>query len=284
MHKQLKTIILLLGTMLIFCSCTKDNNSQPNISLQQTPPFSTETEYETLVEYELNDKITQYLEMDSETISSLDNFYLTAKSSYESLSAENIIHNTYDSFLLFNENFSRVTDSFSPETEDEKNFTFELLQYCSFPAATLLGADLEYAYGTICAEKAAFDMLKTADEICSNFYKNYTPILQIDNIDISQIFTDYEENEISADNKYKNKLISVSGTVTEISKDTFDRPYVALGISGQSYGDELRCFFGIGYEDIILNIKKGDSVTVIVEVTEKNITTIDSMLWNISIE
>jgi len=44
----------------------------------------------------------------------------------------------------------------------------------------------------------------------------------------SQLYAAYRANEIDADNKYKGKILEVSGTVSTIGKDILDSPYVAL--------------------------------------------------------
>ncbi len=69
----------------------------------------------------------------------------------------------------------------------------------------------------------------------------------------------YTLNEVSADNKYKGKILRVTGYVSEISKDITDEAYLTL-----TTGDDIReiqCFFG-GNEDQLAEIRPGQLVTV----------------------
>lgn len=49
-------------------------------------------------------------------------------------------------------------------------------------------------------------------------------------ITASQLAHEYEENEVAADLKYKDKNITVSGTISDIGKNVADQIYVILKI------------------------------------------------------
>lgn len=69
----------------------------------------------------------------------------------------------------------------------------------------------------------------------------------------------YTLNEVSADSKYKGKILRVTGYVSEISKDIADEAYITLAT-----GDEFRkvqCFFGDN-ENQLAEISRGQMVTV----------------------
>lgn len=48
------------------------------------------------------------------------------------------------------------------------------------------------------------------------------------NISPDAIYKDYQNNEINADLKYKDKLMVLSGEINEIGKDYYGNPYVKL--------------------------------------------------------
>lgn len=48
-----------------------------------------------------------------------------------------------------------------------------------------------------------------------------------------QLFSDYHANEVSADSKYKDKNLSISGRVAGISKSAFDSIYLELSTQNQ---------------------------------------------------
>lgn len=72
-----------------------------------------------------------------------------------------------------------------------------------------------------------------------------------------QLFADYEENEVSADDKYKGKILRVSGTVAKIGKDVLDTPYIEFAASSV-FG--VQCMF----DDTaaLTSLKKGQKLTV----------------------
>ena len=43
-----------------------------------------------------------------------------------------------------------------------------------------------------------------------------------------ELYVQYEANEIQADDKYKNKLLEISGVIENIGKDILDDPYITL--------------------------------------------------------
>lgn len=76
----------------------------------------------------------------------------------------------------------------------------------------------------------------------------------------SQLFADYEANEIAADEKYKGKVIVVSGTIDNIGKDILDTMYVTLD-SGKPLFN-VQCFFSDKHKSQLSNVAKGQQVMV----------------------
>jgi hypothetical protein len=79
-------------------------------------------------------------------------------------------------------------------------------------------------------------------------------------VDVSarQLFADYEANEVSADDKYKGKVLRISGTITKIGKDVLDTPYVGLSVGDDVF--EVQCMFDDGAA--VSSLKKGQKLTV----------------------
>ncbi len=57
------------------------------------------------------------------------------------------------------------------------------------------------------------------------------PVVKTPDMDVSasQLQKDYKANEVAADNKYKGKLLRVTGTVESIDKDFLDNVVLKLG-------------------------------------------------------
>lgn len=79
-------------------------------------------------------------------------------------------------------------------------------------------------------------------------------------VDASTLTSEYNSNEIAADQKYKGKLVEVTGRVDSISKDITGAPYVSLR---EEYSFEgVQCMFERENEGILVNLAKGDFVTL----------------------
>lgn len=82
-------------------------------------------------------------------------------------------------------------------------------------------------------------------------------------IDITamQLSKDYIANEVSADQKYKDKVLSVTGTVTDIAKDMTDGIYVVLA-GPEDDIVSVQCSFADDHTDETAALKKGQKITI----------------------
>ncbi|HVU06637.1 MAG TPA: hypothetical protein VHE10_02520 [Candidatus Paceibacterota bacterium] len=95
-----------------------------------------------------------------------------------------------------------------------------------------------------------------------------TPVPTI-KISADKIMDDYTANEVAADAKYKNNVVSVTGIVDSIGKDIVDTPYIALKTGGQYSISVVQCMFPRSAESILANISKGEYMTLQGKVTGK---------------
>ncbi|MDC0719109.1 OB-fold protein [Nannocystis bainbridge] len=77
-----------------------------------------------------------------------------------------------------------------------------------------------------------------------------------------ELFEAYEKNEIAADNRFKDKLLEVSGKVDNVGKDLLDTPYVALSTGGKFDILGVQAFFDDASLPKLANLSKGQDVTV----------------------
>lgn len=75
----------------------------------------------------------------------------------------------------------------------------------------------------------------------------------------------YDANEISADQKYKGKVVRISGVIDTIGKDLFDKPFVSLKSKHLILG--VRCAFND--ESDLGKLKSGNHVTLVGEAQGK---------------
>lgn len=76
-----------------------------------------------------------------------------------------------------------------------------------------------------------------------------------------QLFNDYEANEVGADAKYKDKVLLVTGVVTDIGKDIFDTPQIQMTFDQFGF-QGVQCSFADKEVPGIASISKGQTVTV----------------------
>lgn len=84
-------------------------------------------------------------------------------------------------------------------------------------------------------------------------------------VSASELWTAYSENEVNADLLYKDKLLAVTGTISNIGKDVVsEAPCISLD-SGDSYGlYPIQCFFPKNGEqtELLASLSNGDTVTI----------------------
>jgi hypothetical protein len=75
-----------------------------------------------------------------------------------------------------------------------------------------------------------------------------------------KLFADYNANEIAADDKYKGRVLVVSGTVEDLGKDIMDQMYLTL--KTDDVIKSVQAFFAAEHKSRLASMKKGDSVRV----------------------
>ena len=93
------------------------------------------------------------------------------------------------------------------------------------------------------------------------------------NVRATQIVSEYDNNEIAADSRYKGKYVRISGVVNDIAKDILDSMYVSIG---EGVGFELRsvqAFFPDEDEGRLARLRKGSRITVVCR--------IDGLMFNV---
>ena len=73
----------------------------------------------------------------------------------------------------------------------------------------------------------------------------------------------YRDNEVGADEKFKGKLIKISGKIESISKDIMDDPFVTLSDGREMSLTNVQIYFTDEEEAKLGSLKKGQQLTVI---------------------
>lgn len=111
----------------------------------------------------------------------------------------------------------------------------------------------------------ASDGIKSTS-ISSQAPAEVTKTEQVIQVQIREILSAYENNEVGADNKYKGKLIEVTGIVDDIKKDFMDNLYVKLGMGQQFEFRQIQAFFDDSMNSPLSQLSKGERLTVICRV------------------
>lgn len=72
----------------------------------------------------------------------------------------------------------------------------------------------------------------------------------------------YEANEVAADEKFKGKLIEVTGVVDTIAKDIMGDPYVTLGSDKEFEFAHVQAMFPADAAKQLAGLRKGQTLTV----------------------
>ncbi len=76
-----------------------------------------------------------------------------------------------------------------------------------------------------------------------------------------ELMAEYQNNQIAADTRYKDKSLAVTGIVANVGKDIGDTVYVALETRAMIF--KIQCFFKKGDDTALVQIGSGVQVTVI---------------------
>lgn len=82
-------------------------------------------------------------------------------------------------------------------------------------------------------------------------------------VDIRQILSDYEGNEVAADNRYKGNQVQVTGIVGDIKKDVMDNLYVTLGTGKEFEIPLIQAYFDDSMNSQLGSLRKGQKLTVV---------------------
>ncbi len=83
-----------------------------------------------------------------------------------------------------------------------------------------------------------------------------------------QLNKEYDANKVAADQKYKDKIVEMSGIIDDIGKTILDKPYVI--IKGKEYSPfVIQCMFDNEYKNKLANLSKEQSITVKCQVSSE---------------
>lgn len=85
-----------------------------------------------------------------------------------------------------------------------------------------------------------------------------TTAAPVQSVTASELYADYDANEVAADQKWKGRTVAISGTVENIGRDIVDEPYVTL--EGGDFWS-VQCFFAD--ESGLAALSSGETVVLI---------------------
>lgn len=146
---------------------------------------------------------------------------------------------------------------------------------------------LEFAFSSPSKKHEKPDDVSIQTSSAQNIDTGEEPSEEITPIQISAVdlFAAYAENEVNADNQYKNKVISVTGVITNIGKDMLtNAPCVSLDSGSQYNLQPIQCFFPKSDErsSVIAALKDGQTITITGECTGLFMTNVQVSDCNIA--
>ena len=86
--------------------------------------------------------------------------------------------------------------------------------------------------------------------------------INISNVTANQLQSDYENNEVAGDQKYKGKALFISGVVRSINRGIGENYYISLQ-GGRNMFMEPHAKMADGYENYLANLQKGQTVHLV---------------------
>lgn len=87
---------------------------------------------------------------------------------------------------------------------------------------------------------------------------NQAPVMSVSS---SQIIYDYQENEVAADDKYKDKIVQINGYVIDVSKDMLGM-YVHIGTKNENSAHYFIASFSKNAKSLLIKLRMGQPITV----------------------
>jgi len=82
-------------------------------------------------------------------------------------------------------------------------------------------------------------------------------------VSVAELSAEFENNGLSASQKYEDKLVRVSGVVGNIDEDIMGTPYVIVHDPSDEYQfDGVQCMFKRGDTSQLTSLSKGERITV----------------------
>lgn len=115
------------------------------------------------------------------------------------------------------------------------------------------GADKEYENAFMVTRKAYMQHL-------SEVYPDSPYLIKADfEITPEKLYSDYEVNEVAADEKYKGRTVALTGIINDIGKDVLDKPYISFEID---YLKSVTCYFSDDDVKQIAPLEKGQTIII----------------------
>jgi len=77
-----------------------------------------------------------------------------------------------------------------------------------------------------------------------------------------KLYAEYEENEIKADEKYKDTWLEVSGEIKDFGKDIFDNPYIIIKSGDEHSLGGVQCNIFDSEKPKVSKLSKGQLVII----------------------
>ena len=83
-------------------------------------------------------------------------------------------------------------------------------------------------------------------------------------VSVAKITSDYEANEVAADDKYKDKIVEITGFVKSIQEASLGEMDVLMGplVGGKSEVEDVQAFFGTTFKSKLVRLKRGQKITI----------------------
>ena len=89
-----------------------------------------------------------------------------------------------------------------------------------------------------------------------------TPKISIIRVTAEELWQAYDANELAADQRYRDKVLEVTGTVSKVGRSYNDEPYIELDTRQDFTTTGVRCYFAEEHVAQFASLQVGDPLVV----------------------
>jgi hypothetical protein len=108
-------------------------------------------------------------------------------------------------------------------------------------------------------------------ETSSNTTTNGEQVIEVIEVEITSFISEFDENQLAAEERYEDKQVKLSGYIKNISEDITGSPFLSINPNRDEYyfGTNIQCMFKEKSE--LTSLKNGQGVSFVGKVSSQSL-------------